>query len=95
MIAGRVGGAVSAELGSMRVTEQLDALRGAAQKRCAEIVLEAFQCGAQCRLLAVQLERRRADAAGAHDLVEDAKQVPVDMAGKARMVGFAFGHGWP
>lgn len=27
MIAGRVGGAVSAELGSMRVTEQLDALR--------------------------------------------------------------------
>ncbi len=42
MVAGRVGGALSAELGTMRVTEQLDALRAMATDPIAHLVVPRF-----------------------------------------------------
>ena len=42
MLAGRVGGAVSAQLGTMRVTEQLDALRAMGADPVAHLVVPRF-----------------------------------------------------
>jgi phospholipid/cholesterol/gamma-HCH transport system permease protein len=42
MVAGRVGGALAAELGTMRVTEQLDALRAMAADPVAHLVVPRF-----------------------------------------------------
>ncbi len=42
MVAGRVGGALAAELGTMRVTEQLDALRAMATDPVAHLVVPRF-----------------------------------------------------
>ena len=42
MVAGRVGGALAAELGTMRVTEQLDAMRAMATDPIAHLVVPRF-----------------------------------------------------
>jgi phospholipid/cholesterol/gamma-HCH transport system permease protein len=42
MVAGRVGGALAAELGTMRVTEQLDAMRAMATNPITHLVLPRF-----------------------------------------------------
>ncbi len=42
MVAGRVGGALAAELGTMRVTEQLDAMRAMAADPIAHLVVPRF-----------------------------------------------------
>ncbi len=54
MLAGRVGGAVSAELGTMRVTEQLDALRAMGVDPIAHLVVpRVFACVTMIPLLTV------------------------------------------
>ncbi len=54
MVAGRVGGALAAELGTMRVTEQLDALRAMAADPIAHLVVPRFvACVAMTPLLTV------------------------------------------
>ena len=47
-----------------------------------DMILEPLERGADARLLAVELARGRADAAGADDVDEGAHQVPVDPAGE-------------
>ena len=54
MLAGRVGGSVSAELGTMRVTEQLDALRAMGVDPVAHLVVpRIFACVTMIPLLTV------------------------------------------
>jgi len=54
MLAGRVGGAVSAELGTMRVTEQIDAMRAMGVDPIAHLVIpRVFACVTMIPLLTI------------------------------------------
>ena len=56
--------------------------RRAMEQRHADMILQPLERGADARLLAVELPRRRTDPAGADDVDEGTHQVPVDAARK-------------